>query len=100
MLETRKDALTIPTVAVQRGPQGTFVYVVKSDQTAEMRPMTIDSTQGDTTIVGKGVSAGEQIVVDGQYKLRPGAPVSAKPATRAGAEPMARGEKTPVASPK
>ena len=71
MLELRKDALTIPAVAVQRGPQGTFVYVVKSDSTAEMRAITVDSQQDDTTIIAKGLSAGEQVVIDGQYKLRP-----------------------------
>ena len=98
MLETRKDALTIPAVAIQRGPQGTFVYVAKADNTVEMRPVTVESQQDDVTIIEKGLVPGEQVVVDGQYKLRPGAPVSAKPQSPRAAAPMARAQ-TPAQSP-
>jgi membrane fusion protein, multidrug efflux system len=78
-LATRRNGLVIPTAAVQRGPQGTFVYVVAPDSTAMMRPIEIDLTQADATLVGKGLNDGDQVVVEGQAQLRPAAKVSAKP---------------------
>ena len=79
LLMVRKDALVIPAVAVQRGPQGTFVYVVGDDGRAAMRPVTIDRIEGETAIVTKGVTAGEKVVSEGQNQLRPGARVSTRP---------------------
>jgi multidrug efflux system membrane fusion protein len=79
LLETRHDALVLPAPAVQRGPQGTFVYVVGADQTAVMRPIEIELTTGDLAVVRKGVAAGDQVVTEGQNQLRPGAPVQARP---------------------
>jgi multidrug efflux system membrane fusion protein len=78
-LATRPMALVIPTAAVQRGPQGTFVYVVGGDSAVMMRPIEAALTQGDTTVVARGLTEGEQVVVEGQAQLRPGAKVSAKP---------------------
>jgi multidrug efflux system membrane fusion protein len=79
-LTTRKNAIVVPAAVVQRGPQGTFAYVVGGDSTAVVRPIQIDVTQGDTTIIAKGLAPGEQVVVEGQAQLRPGARVAAKPA--------------------
>ncbi len=81
-LAVRKGALVIPAVAVQRGPQGTFVYVVGSDEKAAVRPVTVDTLQGDEALLSKGVQAGDAVVIEGQNQLRPGARV----ATRAPAE--------------
>jgi multidrug efflux system membrane fusion protein len=75
LLTVRKDALVIPAAAVQRGPQGQFVYVVGADQTVTMRPVNIDTVEGDFAIVQKGVAPDEQVVVEGQTQLRPGAKV-------------------------
>ncbi len=80
---TRKDALTVPAAAIQHGPQGTFAYVVKPDSTVEARPITVVATQGETAILGTGVSPGEHVVVDGQGQLRPGAKVAARPVSSA-----------------
>jgi multidrug efflux system membrane fusion protein len=88
-LETRKDVLVVPATAIQRGPNGTFVYVVASDDTAALRPVTVDLTQGDLTILAKGVSEGERVVVDGQNQLRPGAKVAPRPPARAGGPSVA-----------
>jgi multidrug efflux system membrane fusion protein len=60
---------------VQRGPQGTYAYVIKSDKTVEMRPITVTQTEANVALVDNGLKAGEQVVVDGQYKLQPGARV-------------------------
>lgn len=69
----RKGALVIPSVAVQRGPTGPLVYVAASDGTAKLQPVEIDLTQGTLTVIKNGLTEGEQVVVDGQNQLRPGA---------------------------
>jgi membrane fusion protein, multidrug efflux system len=78
LLATRKGALVIPTVAVLRGPKGPFVYVVAADQTVEQRPVQTSPGDGEVTIVEAGLTEGEQIVTDGQHKLKPGARVSSR----------------------
>jgi multidrug efflux system membrane fusion protein len=79
-LTTRHDALVVPAAAVQHGPQGTFVYVVDAAQTAAMRPVVVEATQGEIAVIKSGVSPGDQVVVEGQAQLRPGTRVVAKPA--------------------
>ncbi|MGH8263905.1 MAG: efflux RND transporter periplasmic adaptor subunit [Steroidobacteraceae bacterium] len=76
LVETRKDALVIPNIAVQRGPKGLFTWIVKPDNTVESRPIEISATTGDQTIVTAGVKDGERVVTDGQYKLQIGSPVA------------------------
>ena len=75
LLETRKNSTVLPTAAIQRGPQGTFVYAVKSDKTVEARPVTISLTQGTTTVVSNGVNPGDTVVTDGQDKLQTGSKI-------------------------
>ena len=82
-LAVRKGALVIPAVAVQRGPQGTFVYVVGVDERAELRPVTIERVQGEDALVAKGLTAGERVVREGQSQLRPGAKLGLRPAAPA-----------------
>jgi membrane fusion protein, multidrug efflux system len=87
---TRKDATTIPPVAVQRGPDGLYTWVVKNDQTVEQRSIQTMPVDNDTAIVTKGVAPGEEIVVNGQYRLDAGTRVSATTelaANRAGNAP-------------
>lgn len=74
-LEVRKDAVVIPALAVQRGPNGLFAWVVKADNTVEARPIKTSTTTGDRTIVTSGLQVGERVVTDGQYKLQKGAAV-------------------------
>jgi len=76
LVETRHDAVVVPTVAIQRGPQGTFVYVVAVDKTAQMRPVTIAMATGDVTVVARGLEGGELVIVEGQNQVRPGSKVS------------------------
>lgn len=75
LVETKQGALVVPTVAVQHGPNGDFVYVVGADMTAQMKPVTVELTTGDEAVIGKGVSAGEQVVTEGANQLRPGSRV-------------------------
>jgi multidrug efflux system membrane fusion protein len=75
ILTTRKNATVIPSSVVQRGPQGTYAYLIKPDKTVEMRPIKVAQTEGNLALVDEGLKPGEQVVVDGQYKLQPGAHV-------------------------
>lgn len=76
LLGTRRGALTIPAPAVQRGPQGLFVWLVTAENRAQMRAVTVDTRFGSSTIVLGGLAEGDRVVVDGQLKLRPDTPVS------------------------
>jgi len=69
-LEVRHDALTIPSVVIQRGPDGIFAWVVGEGDVVQARPITAGPTTGDVTIITAGLSEGERVVVNGQYKLR------------------------------
>ncbi len=75
VLTIKKGATVIPASVVQRGPQGTYAYVIKPDKTAEMRSIKIAQTENNETVVEDGLKPGEDVVVDGQYKLQPGAHV-------------------------
>ena len=74
LLDVKKGAVVVPSVAIQRGTQGAFVYVIKEDQTAAARPVTVGATQGDDAAV-EGLKPGEMVVVDGADKLRDGSKV-------------------------
>jgi membrane fusion protein, multidrug efflux system len=71
-----QTATVIASEAVQAGQQGSFVYVVKPDQTVEVRPVIVGQTVANKVIVQQGVAAGESIVVDGQSRLFPGAKIA------------------------
>ena len=75
LVEIRKDRILIPAVAIQRGPQGTYVYVIKEDQTADVRPVTVGVIEATQASVESGLSEGERVVVDGVDKLRAGSKV-------------------------
>jgi len=72
LLETRKNNTVVPTAAIQRGPQGTYVFGVKADKTAEMRPVTVSFSDGNYAAISQGVSPGDMVVTDGQDKLQSG----------------------------
>ena len=91
LLATRKGGLTVPTQTIQRGPNGTFVWVIKPDSSAEMRPVTVGQINGDTALIDKGVTAGENVVVDGQYKVKVGVKVAATPQGTQTADAQATG---------
>jgi multidrug efflux system membrane fusion protein len=76
LLTTDRDALVVPATAVQESQQGTYVYVIKPDHTAEMRNVQVDRQQGEETVIAQGVTAGEEVVTDGHLRLVPGARVT------------------------
>jgi multidrug efflux system membrane fusion protein len=75
LLESKKNAIVVPSAAIQHGPQGAFAYVVKSDKTAEARPVTVALSQGNLTAIAQGLAEGENVVTDGQDKIQNGSKV-------------------------
>jgi len=78
LLEVRKNNIVVPSAAIQRGPQGTYVFVVKPDKTAEMRNVTVTISQGNFVAISQGLQAGDTVVTDGQDKLQPGTKVEVR----------------------
>lgn len=74
LVDVLKDAIVVPGATIQRGAQGPFVYIVKENQTAELRPITIKNTEGNDVALS-GVEAGESIVLEGMDKVQEGGKV-------------------------
>ena len=79
VLATEKSAVLIPNEAAQISQRGPFVYVLKTDDTAELRPVTLGQRQGSQVVVTNGVAANERVVVTGQMLVRPGGKVRVAP---------------------
>ena len=77
-LGTDRDAIVVPSPAVQAGPDGPYVFVIKSDQTADLRSVEVGRVSGSETIITHGLESNETVVTDGQLRLTPGARVSIK----------------------
>jgi multidrug efflux system membrane fusion protein len=86
ILSVRKGAPTVPAQTVQDGPTGQYAYVIKEDGTVERRPVEVAAVQDGLAVIGKGLSPGDRVVVEGQYRLTNGVrvKVEAKPAGAAG----------------
>jgi membrane fusion protein, multidrug efflux system len=103
LLHQRRDAVTLPTTAVERGPNGLFAYVVKADSTVEVRPIkTAEDIEG-FTVVTEGLQSGERVVTTNQYRLQPGAHVRTvaaanPPVATAPVEPAPAGPSQPADS--
>jgi multidrug efflux system membrane fusion protein len=78
LLAVREKAIVVRASVVQRGPQGAFAFVIKPDETVEMRPVKVGPIEQGQAVIDEGLAAGERVVVDGQYKLQPGSKVKAK----------------------
>ena len=87
LLEVRKNNTVVPAAAIQRGPQGTYVFGVKPDKTAEMRPVTVTFSEGNYAAISQGVSPGDMVVTDGQDKLQSGTHVEIRTGGTPGAAP-------------
>jgi multidrug efflux system membrane fusion protein len=101
LLATEADATLVPSAAIQRGAPGTFVYVVNSDHTVTVRPVSLGPVQGEITAIATGIAPGDVVVTDGADKLREGAKVElitrgagGAPAPKAGGRGP-RGERPP-----
>jgi multidrug efflux system membrane fusion protein len=98
-VDIRHDAVVVPPAAVQRGPRGSYVYVVNDDLTATRRPITLGHEDMTASIVADGVRPGERVVVDGAARLTDNArvtiatPPGGAPAPEKGPTPVARGQR-------
>lgn len=90
LVDERRGVVVIPSVAVQRGPRGPFVYVVGSGDAATERAVQVDVIEGSDAIVTGGLEAGEKVVIEGQSQLRPGSKVSAR--TAGGSDAKGKGK--------
>jgi multidrug efflux system membrane fusion protein len=86
LIATRKNAVTLPPVAVQRGPDGLYVWVIKPNNTVAQRPIDGQTVSDTMMIVSKGLNAGERVVLDGQSRLDDGVHVNIRPPRAASPE--------------
>jgi membrane fusion protein, multidrug efflux system len=84
LIEQRVGALTVPSIAVQRGPQGLLAWVVNDKNQAQTRKIEVGPTTGDYTIIASGLAEGDRVVTDGHYKLQQDIPVTITEPARAG----------------
>jgi len=77
-LSKQKDAIIVPSQALQTGQKGAYVFVVKPDLSVELRSVEVDRTLAEGTLIAKGLRAKEQVVTDGQFRLIPGAKIEIK----------------------
>ena len=91
LLQMRKNVITIPVAAVQRGQNGVFAYVVKADNTVEARPLVLGEETNGATIVEKGLQAGERVTTNNQYRLQPNAHVQVLTGQNGPVKPAAGG---------
>jgi multidrug efflux system membrane fusion protein len=78
VLSVQNDSIVVPTVALQAGREGKFVFIVKPDKTVAVRFVTVKMTAGTETVIEKGLQVGERVVTDGKLKLVPGAKIEVK----------------------
>jgi membrane fusion protein, multidrug efflux system len=102
LLEMRKDSTVIPAAAIQRGPQGTYVFAVGSDNTVDVRPVTVGFTQDNVSVIASGISPNDVVVTDGQDKLQQGSKIETRTTAPSGNRPQqsagSNGSGTPAAS--
>jgi multidrug efflux system membrane fusion protein len=84
-LRVESDALVVPSSAVQVGQNGSYVFVVKPDNTVELRPVTLNRTVGGESVIAKGLNADERVVTDGQLRLTNGSRVEIRTSAATGA---------------
>jgi len=88
ILDIRRDALLVPAEAPQLSAQGSFVFVVKKDSSAELRPVKLGQRHGERIVVDEGIEAGEQVVVKGQLGVTPGGKVRVTEPAPSGVPPV------------
>jgi multidrug efflux system membrane fusion protein len=85
LVDIKRNVTTVPAAAIQRGPQGTYVYVVQQDNTVKIQPITIALSSGNSVGIGQGLQPGDVVVIDGQDKLQDGSKIDARAPAGSGA---------------
>ena len=94
LLTVRKGGLVVPASVIQRGPDNTYAFVIKEDQSVEMRPVEVEQFEGGQALLKSGLSAGERVVVDGQFRLQRGSKIKTgdgKAGGKPGGNPLQQG---------
>ncbi len=80
-MTTESEAIVVPSIAVQTGPDGSYVYLVKADETVELRPVTVARVAGTESVIKDGLTAGDTVITDGHLRLVPGSRVNLRGAS-------------------
>jgi multidrug efflux system membrane fusion protein len=91
LVTTRKGGTVVPASVVQRGPEGAYAFVIKSDSSVETRPVQVARIEQGEALIDQGLQLGEKVVVDGQYKLQPGSHVKISSPAAASGQPAQNG---------
>jgi multidrug efflux system membrane fusion protein len=92
LVDTKRNVTIVPSPAIQRGPQGTYVFLAQQDNTVKIQPVTVALSSGNSVGIGTGLQPGDTVVVDGQDKLQDGSKIEAR--TPAGGAPNQQGRQT------
>jgi membrane fusion protein, multidrug efflux system len=95
LTKTQRQVLTIPASALERGPDGTFTYLVAPDSTISVAALTVGEQNGGLAVIEKGLKAGDKVVASNQYRLQPGSRIRANPAKVAASGPASQAEPAP-----
>lgn len=88
LVDTKRNVTIVPSAAIQRGPQGTYVYLAQQDSTVKIQPVTVALSSGNSVGIGNGLQPGDSVVVDGQDKLQDGSKIEARTPTGGAANPQ------------
>jgi multidrug efflux system membrane fusion protein len=78
LVDTKHNVTIVPATAIARGPQGTYVYLTQKDSRVKIQPVTVTLNSGNSVAIGKGLRAGDTVVIDGQDKLQDGSRIDAR----------------------
>src|SRR5262249_17833200 len=78
LVDTKRNLTIVPATAIARGPQGTYVYLTQKDSRVKIQPVTVTLNSGNSVAIGKGLRAGDTVVIDGQDKLQDGSRIDAR----------------------
>jgi membrane fusion protein, multidrug efflux system len=91
-VDVRRNAVTVPSIAVRHGPRGDFVFIAKADQTAAFRPVVVGQVFGGRTLIDRGLAKGEQVVTEGYYRLENGSRIEIEKAAHKPPSPNAQSQ--------
>jgi len=95
LVDIKRDLTVVPAAAIQRGPQGTYVYAAGNDNTAKIRTVTIAQTTGNSVGLSAGLNPGDVVVIDGQDKLQDGTKINPSAASGGSGSGSTPGQGTP-----
>jgi membrane fusion protein, multidrug efflux system len=99
LVDTKRDVTIAPSTAIQRGPQGTYVYLAEKNNTVKIRPVTVALSSGNSVGITSGIQPGDSVVVDGQDKLQDGSKIEARAATAESASSSGQQSQDPDQTP-